>query len=469
MDIKLKNFGKIKDAYIKLSGLTLIAGPNDSGKSTVGKSLFAIIKSIANYPDYFNQINNAYLYTEYLNPLRWEFRESSNSFFIPFSGIIRKNTILGMESNSDKEDFISLLKSIFTEKMLNADNNTKINILNNLIEVLQQDKSIKNKDKIGEALKKAIEFLKKNNTPKEKIRLIVNRILRDVFDGNINNSVHKDDIAKLAYTIDSENILSISMKKNVAEVEAFDEQMPSFRDATFIDNPLLLECIYNRYNERIRLFDENDAFVKRISILEDLIEKKKKAEVKVNVESYYEDLFVDFKSVFNKAQFKYSDSRLKYTVNEDANELEISNIASGSKSFGLLYILLKSGILTKDSLIIFDEPENHLHPEWQLKYAEIICKMVRNGFYVLLTSHSPYMIQALRTYSEKEGFFDERVNFYFAEKDKEENYCNIVNVRDKNGNFDDSKIFKSLYSPIEELEKLDLEYALKSEEEYFKD
>lgn len=38
MDIKLRNFGKIKEADIQLSGLTLIAGPNDSGKSTVGKA-----------------------------------------------------------------------------------------------------------------------------------------------------------------------------------------------------------------------------------------------------------------------------------------------------------------------------------------------------------------------------------------------------------------------------------------------
>ena len=75
MDIKLRNFGKIKEADIQLSGLTLIAGPNDSGKPTVGKALFAIIKSIANYPDYFNQVNSEKLYREYLKPLRLELRE----------------------------------------------------------------------------------------------------------------------------------------------------------------------------------------------------------------------------------------------------------------------------------------------------------------------------------------------------------------------------------------------------------
>ena len=204
----------------------------------------------------------------------------------------------------------------------------------------------------------------------------------------------------------------------------------------------------------------------------DLIEKEKIATRKLNKENYHEDLLVEFEKIFNAAKFKYnqSDNRLKYQINDNAKELEISNIASGCKSFGILYILLKTGVITKDSLIILDEPENHLHPEWQIKYAEIICKMVKNGFYVLLTSHSPYMIQALRTYSEKEDIFDKKVNFYFASKDKKlENYSRIKNVRDKNGNFDDSVIFKSLYSPIEVLEKEDDDISNKLEDDFWKD
>ncbi len=49
MEILLEHFGKIKKSIIKLDGLSLIAGQNDTGKSTVGKCLFALIKSIYNY------------------------------------------------------------------------------------------------------------------------------------------------------------------------------------------------------------------------------------------------------------------------------------------------------------------------------------------------------------------------------------------------------------------------------------
>ena len=45
IELKLKNIGYIKEANIDISGLTVIAGKNDEGKSTVGKALMAIIKA----------------------------------------------------------------------------------------------------------------------------------------------------------------------------------------------------------------------------------------------------------------------------------------------------------------------------------------------------------------------------------------------------------------------------------------
>lgn len=47
MKLKLNNIGIIKEAEIKIDGLTVIAGKNDSGKSTVGKVLFTLIKTIS--------------------------------------------------------------------------------------------------------------------------------------------------------------------------------------------------------------------------------------------------------------------------------------------------------------------------------------------------------------------------------------------------------------------------------------
>jgi DNA repair ATPase RecN len=41
MRLKIKDFHIIKSADIQFDGLTVIAGENDTGKSTVGKILFS--------------------------------------------------------------------------------------------------------------------------------------------------------------------------------------------------------------------------------------------------------------------------------------------------------------------------------------------------------------------------------------------------------------------------------------------
>jgi predicted ATPase len=46
MELQLKNIGMIKEANVKIDGLTVIAGENDTGKSTVGKALYSSLNSI---------------------------------------------------------------------------------------------------------------------------------------------------------------------------------------------------------------------------------------------------------------------------------------------------------------------------------------------------------------------------------------------------------------------------------------
>ena len=47
MTLELKNIGMIKEASVKIDGLTVIAGENDTGKSTVGKALFLAYNSMS--------------------------------------------------------------------------------------------------------------------------------------------------------------------------------------------------------------------------------------------------------------------------------------------------------------------------------------------------------------------------------------------------------------------------------------
>ncbi len=106
--------------------------------------------------------------------------------------------------------------------------------------------------------------------------------------------------------------------------------------------------------------------------------------------------------------------------------------------------MLENGILKQDTILIIDEPENHLHPKWQLKYAKVIVTLAKSGITILLASHSPYMIEAIKRYSDLEDL-EEVTNFYLAEN-------SIIEPRNR---LED--IFRTLEEPFEIFRKMDEE------------
>ena len=69
--------------------------------------------------------------------------------------------------------------------------------------------------------------------------------------------------------------------------------------------------------------------------------------------------------------------------------------------------------------MIIDEPEAHLHPQWIVEYAKILVRLVKEiKVRLLITTHSPYMVRALRNVSESE-LSQSKINFYLSEYDKD--------------------------------------------------
>ena len=48
MEFSVKGIGIIKEADIKIDGLTVIAGSNNSGKTTVGRALYSVVDAVEN-------------------------------------------------------------------------------------------------------------------------------------------------------------------------------------------------------------------------------------------------------------------------------------------------------------------------------------------------------------------------------------------------------------------------------------
>ena len=98
-----------------------------------------------------------------------------------------------------------------------------------------------------------------------------------------------------------------------------------------------------------------------------------------------------------------------------------SNGATGLKSFSILQLLFREGYIGKKTLLIMDEPEAHLHPQWIIHFARFIVLLRKvTGCRFLISSHSTDMISAIKYISKKE--LDQEAIFYSAELIEESDF-----------------------------------------------
>ncbi len=81
--------------------------------------------------------------------------------------------------------------------------------------------------------------------------------------------------------------------------------------------------------------------------------------------------------------------------------IDLYNASSSIKQLAplLLYLRYRAA---KGDLLIIDEPEMNLHPESQAKLLEVLAMLVNQGVYVLLTTHSPYLMSHLNNLTQAE-------------------------------------------------------------------
>jgi hypothetical protein len=99
-------------------------------------------------------------------------------------------------------------------------------------------------------------------------------------------------------------------------------------------------------------------------------------------------------------QLIQSDSVLKANrvlfqpMGAEGKTVEIPATASLVKSLSPLYLYL-TYVARPGDLLVIDEPEMNLHPEAQARIIELLSIMVNSGIRVIITTHSPYIVDHL--------------------------------------------------------------------------
>ena len=423
MQIKLKNIGMLEKAELNLNSLTLIAGENDNGKSTIGKVIFCIIKAINKYKDELQESKEHKL------------KERLDNLFFFTRNILTHNPVL---KNTEDIYFLILDEYTLEEKLLK---------LEELILTVRDKSDLKDIEKIEKVLKEIYIIKDEPEDDKKYIESALNKAFFSEFDSSILlNGKEDGQITLLENSLELINI-RISKDNKLSLIE--DVEPIQLKDATFIETPLIL----NNHDLLIRSqsgLSLNKRNIERLGFpyttlhTKDLFDKLKKISFSIFLNDEFEDTILKEIQKIIDGNIVYDNKQRDFIYSKNEKAISIKNTASGIKSFGILQLLLENDILNQNSILIIDEPENHLHPKWQLKYAKVLVTLAKNGVKILIASHSPYMIEAIKRYSDLENL-EESTNFYLAEN-------SIIESRDR---LED--IFKTLEEPFEIFRQMDME------------
>lgn len=104
-----------------------------------------------------------------------------------------------------------------------------------------------------------------------------------------------------------------------------------------------------------------------------------------------------------------------YVLKKDGRELRFSLEAEGLRKLGLLWKLIRNGLLEPGTILIWDEPEANLNPELFSLVAEILLELQKNGIQIFVATHSYNFAKYLeirRTETEQVQFH----NLYHSEQ-----------------------------------------------------
>lgn len=433
MNLKIKDFGVIKNADIKVDGITVITGNNNTGKSTIGKVFFSYFNSFHDmeikidnvlkkkrYADYMEYLTNVLLDIPELKDISRQFirisiRKLSNKF------VWNKEPVEGDE----------------IEKIIQEVGN-RYNVQSQDIKIIQKLMVRASEEKLFDKYNADID---ESEIEKE----IVTRYFNLIFDGQINSLSEQKD-ANISINIQGKNLSLVFIDNQCQSIVG---NLTILHQAFYLDDPFIADELNDRLRN-LSLYDENQLLSIREHLLLNLSDLQENSLDKVADAVIFKDKLGEIDTLLNnvvEGEVIIDNDGLKLNQVKYMRPIKVSNLSTGLKSFVIIKRLLELGNLRNKDVLILDEPEIHLHPEWQIIYAKLIVLLQQKfDLSIIVTTHSVEFLDAIDYYSK-----------YYKINDK----CNYYMSVEKDGGFefqhvegDLDKIYEKMIRPGLILDKL---------------
>ena len=397
---QIENYHSIGKADIAINGITVLTGVNGAGKSTLARWLYYIINIASSY-----ETNRFEEFCKTLTVIIEQFAKTKNEFSITeddgevsYRKAIRKIShaeYSGVDSADNILQIYTVVVRQFCLDLKEAVPKMNASSLTRILNFLNVEKQIGEDDDKWTSQFYA-DMIRVGEKARELFLLTIkNRPVNMFFEKSKRTYRETDRPDTISFQEDGVDIITTNRIGTLLGLNSsiyIDTPMAlSINDSTNLFWNELLFMLKNQ-DENIEISREAKKMLKRIKLITggEVVEKK---------------------DVFGQKE-------LFYTRKADGLTIKLENAATGIKTFAYIEQLLRKGYLTNRTILIIDEPEAHLHPQWIVEFARLLVLLTKEiGLKIMLASHDPDMVSAIRYVAEAEGALD-RTNFYLAEQDE---------------------------------------------------
>lgn len=448
MILTIKNLGALKEAEIDLSkDLILLCGHNNTGKTYVAYAIYCLLEQNLSY---YLDISIEKLYDI-----------SFERHMIPshLSKKIENENIISIAKKLKKEKKVQI---DFSELLPNLIFNLKDEIANELMNILLiKDNPIsffeninlnlffdkETADKIKFSISYTEDFIRKlfyHSESNGKIYFKQGLEVRkqrntNTIEFEIDNEIDFDLIKNGIYLSLLLHCLRFNFRCKIfsserAAINIFSKELALNKNQTF---DKILKAKGEEREKLLKYADENinryqKPIADELNIAEDLLNLSKQ-------KSDFEFLAIELEKSILEGKISVGQyGGLQYQPNDSSENviLEIAQTSSLVKSLSPIVFYLRH-LAKKNDCIIIDEPELNLHPDNQILVARFLARLVNEGFKVVASTHSDYIIRELSAllllsdsfkqkdsimkkygYTQNQVLNKENVGVYYFEKGK---------------------------------------------------
>lgn len=397
ISLSLRNFRSIESADIALNGITVVTGINGCGKSTISRTLYRLVRLSADY-------ENAYIHRSLILDPEWTKFDRIINLVMP--GDVPRDSIKNQDNIS-----ISSCKEKYQEYVEQAIKKA---------EIIDPEKAAALADKI-----KDIDISAKESTLVQVLESLKEQI--DQFFQSLKKKINKRDIellknyiqAAFSQKIDIEKCLTVTEKSDLITDWDAKTLNPLFfiENVVYIDTPMAVG-LHELYNPLFSHWVELNKSLRRPP-LED---------------SPYSELidYIQKHIIHGSISENVITRNLNFTLEDSNQSFDIEQCATGIRAFAAILLLLQNGTLNDRTLLIVDEPEAHLHPEWVVEYARLLVLLHEKvKLRLFIASHDSDFVSALKNIADAKKLEENVVNFYLAKPNDERpvryNYTRLNN------------------------------------------